>query len=265
MARLLKAGASSSTGSLSTGAPAGIVTPARPPNVSVRSVPGMMDAPLPASWRAMCAEPTTSGVRPNSLDRRTRMREPPTLMWTIWRSVWLSNWAGVARMMGGSGACGLAVQVPTQRGPRRPSWSSSSPLARLASGSERAPASSRLRPTKVRRRHCVAWAAVVLGSIRLMASPGCCWPDGPCRPAAREHSATNTPPLASHAHASTSQGLPAALTADSHLAGCFDQNHLGPAVRQRATIGSFRLFNDEQLRPLVVNLAVRAVCELSLN
>jgi hypothetical protein len=50
---------------------------------------------------------------------RTRTFRPPMLVRTTWRMVWLSNWTGVGTMIGGSGDCGLAVQVPIHRSSSR--------------------------------------------------------------------------------------------------------------------------------------------------
>src|SRR5215468_10840795 len=55
-------GTSSSTGSLTTKAPGGMVTPGLPPKVNVLLDPGTIDAVEPS---AMCAAPTTRALDPN--------------------------------------------------------------------------------------------------------------------------------------------------------------------------------------------------------
>jgi hypothetical protein len=79
------AGTGNATGSLSAGAPGGMVIEACPPKVRGRSVPATVCAA--AARRATRASPIASGSVPYSLDSRTRSDRPATLVWTIWRSV----------------------------------------------------------------------------------------------------------------------------------------------------------------------------------
>src|SRR3954452_9223490 len=105
-------GTSSATASLSAGAPAGILTEARPEKVSLRSESATMLEPLPAR-RATCASPTTSGPRPNSFESRTRSRLPARLVCTIWRSVWSWNSEATSAHRPFGGPVGAVAQVPT--------------------------------------------------------------------------------------------------------------------------------------------------------
>src|SRR6202521_2558086 len=114
-ARSESADTSSVAGSLSTRPPAGIVNERLPLNVSARSVPGTMLAPL--SRRATCAAAITIGVAPKVLEMRTRTRSPPMLVWTMYRTVWSLNCGA-----GPAGPAGPVAQVPTHRD--RPAWSS---------------------------------------------------------------------------------------------------------------------------------------------
>ena len=61
-ATVASAGTSRSTGSLSAGAPGGIVTEGSPPKVSARSVPSLIEPPSPSS--ATCAASIVSGAVP---------------------------------------------------------------------------------------------------------------------------------------------------------------------------------------------------------
>ena len=83
------AGTSRSVGSLSIGAPDGMVTDDSPPKVSGWSDSGTIIAPssVSATWTA----PITRGVVPNSFERRTRIRCPPIVDRTIIRIVSFSN------------------------------------------------------------------------------------------------------------------------------------------------------------------------------
>ncbi|MFD0804120.1 hypothetical protein ACFQZU_22785, partial [Streptomonospora algeriensis] len=115
-----------STGSLSMGAPAGIVAEALPPNVTGRSVSGAVSVPEDPARNATRTSPMRSGEVPASLVSRSRTRSPPTLVCTTWRTV-SSSRIGVAD----SGvAVGTAAQVPTQlRGPPGRWWPGSAVLA----------------------------------------------------------------------------------------------------------------------------------------
>src|SRR2546425_11601633 len=95
----------SSTGSLTTSAPAAIVALVSPPKVSRRFEPG--SAPGPAVRGPTVAAPITSGRVPQAFEMRTRSRLPPILTRGIIRSVWLLKAAP-------SAGAGAAVQVPTQ-------------------------------------------------------------------------------------------------------------------------------------------------------
>jgi hypothetical protein len=66
------------------------------------------------------SSPTTSGSVPYSLDRRTRNDRPAMLVWTIWRSVWLSNTvAGTGAQRHRSSPCsGCRSRCPAGRRPR---------------------------------------------------------------------------------------------------------------------------------------------------
>jgi hypothetical protein len=99
------------TGSLSTGAPAGIVTEPRPPKVTFRIEAGStLEAPL---GLATVTAPASNGSDPYSFERRMRIRSPPTDTRTRSRTVWLSI---LSSGSSGSGAadCGLDVHVATQ-------------------------------------------------------------------------------------------------------------------------------------------------------
>src|SRR5882762_10684265 len=72
--------ASSSTGSLNTSAPTGMVTARRPPNLSSRFVPGTRVEPV--FWTPMYAWPITIGALPKLLESRMRQDSPQTLGWT---------------------------------------------------------------------------------------------------------------------------------------------------------------------------------------
>src|SRR5512142_195134 len=112
----LESGASlRSTGSLTTGAPGGMVTEGAPPKVSALSVPGTM-APSAAPM-ARCTAPRVTGAFPYSLERTTRTLLPPTLTRAYWRTVWLRSdggMDGLAKNVPSQTGCGLAVQVGTQ-------------------------------------------------------------------------------------------------------------------------------------------------------
>src|SRR5436190_14589564 len=103
-------GTRNAMGSLSTRAPRGMVTVVDPSNVMARLLRRAM-APPPRDG-AMPASSTVSGPPPNVLARRTRTTRPPTLLWTISRTVWLLN--PVDEMPVVYGGEGLAAQVPTQ-------------------------------------------------------------------------------------------------------------------------------------------------------
>ena len=76
-ARLLSGATERSTGSLTAGAPGGMVKLALPLKVNGRSEPATMDEPGPAS--AIWAAPMVTGAVPYSFDSTTRTREPPML------------------------------------------------------------------------------------------------------------------------------------------------------------------------------------------
>src|SRR3954462_1695761 len=97
-------------GSLSTRAPRGMVTVADPSKVIARLLRRAI-APPPRDG-AMPASSTVSGPPPKVLARRTRTTRPPTLEWTISRTVWLSK--PVDEMPVVYGGDGLAAHVPTQ-------------------------------------------------------------------------------------------------------------------------------------------------------
>jgi hypothetical protein len=98
------------TGSLTTGAPAGIVTEGCPPKVITLAEPGLMLSGLVGI--ATVAAPTSSGTEPNSLESRIRICAPPTdtrtRSRTVWPSILLSGSFGER-----SSACGLLAQVAT--------------------------------------------------------------------------------------------------------------------------------------------------------
>src|SRR5262245_50912038 len=71
-ARSLWSGTVSSTGSLTTSAPGGIVTDGLPPKVKVRSDSGSIDAVAPS---AICAAPITT-LLPQHAERHTRTQVP---------------------------------------------------------------------------------------------------------------------------------------------------------------------------------------------
>src|SRR2546425_12298279 len=95
----------SSTGSLTTSAPAAIVALVSPPKVSRRFEPGTSAGP--ELRRPTQAAPIASGRVPQAFEMRTRSRLPPRLTRGIIRSVWLLKAAP-------SAGAGAAVQVPTQ-------------------------------------------------------------------------------------------------------------------------------------------------------
>src|SRR3569833_2736463 len=102
-------------GSLSIGASAGIVAVRAPEKVTTWSEPGTIAPPGPAD-RATCTSPISSGLEPYSLDRRSRISEPPPLTRTTWRMVWLSKLGltgakAAATRVGGRGE---APQIPAQ-------------------------------------------------------------------------------------------------------------------------------------------------------
>src|SRR5438876_2654043 len=95
----------SSTGSLTTSAPAAIVALRSPPKVSRRFEPGTSAGP--ELRRPTQAAPIASGRVPQAFEMRTRSVLPPMLTRGIIRSVWLLKAAP-------SAGAGAAVQVPTQ-------------------------------------------------------------------------------------------------------------------------------------------------------
>src|SRR5438445_11718964 len=95
----------SSTGSLTTSAPAAIVALRSPPKVSRRFEPGTSAGP--ELRRPTQAAPIVSGRVPQAFEMRTRSRLPPILTRGIIRSVWLLKAAP-------SAGAGAAVQVPIQ-------------------------------------------------------------------------------------------------------------------------------------------------------
>ena len=79
--------------SLKSTAPGGIVTDAVPPNVTGRSDPDAI--PDSSARMPTWAAPIVNGAVPNALLNTRRARDPPMLVWTIWRTVWLLNdWIG---------------------------------------------------------------------------------------------------------------------------------------------------------------------------
>src|ERR1051325_11937233 len=108
----LKADTFRSTGSLSMGAPGGILTEGLPPNVSARSDSGMMVASCLVS--AMCAPPTARAVVPKAFDRRIRKRSPPMLGRTILRIVWFSKTGAGGRPGNGRGVWTAELHALTQ-------------------------------------------------------------------------------------------------------------------------------------------------------
>ena len=89
IARSVCALTANGTGSLHSSSPGGIVTPACPLKVSVRSEAGSMAEPLARS--AMCAPPMANGTAVNLFVNLTRACVPPSLAKTFRRSVWLSK------------------------------------------------------------------------------------------------------------------------------------------------------------------------------
>lgn len=83
------------------------------PNFSGRSL--STSIALPPSDRAMRADMIVMALRPNVLEKRTRMRGPPTETCITWRSV-LPARPGAGGMFLGSVSCGDADQVPSQCG-----------------------------------------------------------------------------------------------------------------------------------------------------
>ncbi len=80
-----RSGTLRSIGSLTSGAPAGIVADAWPSNVTTLSMPALTCSMPSAS--ATRAAPMVTGFVPYSFVSRSRTREPPTLKRTIWRTV----------------------------------------------------------------------------------------------------------------------------------------------------------------------------------
>jgi hypothetical protein len=73
------------TGSLTIGAPAGIVTDGWPANISAAPEPGAIAESVVRG--AMRAAAILNGFVPNSFVKTTLNLEPPRLVWTISRSV----------------------------------------------------------------------------------------------------------------------------------------------------------------------------------
>jgi hypothetical protein len=69
---------------------------------------------LAPELRAICAAPTVSGSRPNSLVSTTRTEGPPMEIWTISRRVVPSVPGAPNLALGFLAAMGDAAQVPTQ-------------------------------------------------------------------------------------------------------------------------------------------------------
>ena len=104
-----------SIGSLTSGAPAGIVADVRPSKVTTFSLPTFsLSTPSVSATRAA---PIVSAFAPYSFVSRRRTREPPTLRRTIWRTVWSLKLGvagnGPAPGLGGSGE---APQLPIHFG-----------------------------------------------------------------------------------------------------------------------------------------------------
>src|SRR5690348_11530147 len=101
-----------SAGSLSSGAPGGILALAPPEKRSVRSLPGIR-AP-DAVTSATRAAPTASGCGPYSLESRRRRRWPPADRRTTWTIVWLLKLGVIGRLLAMVviGGAGEAAQLP---------------------------------------------------------------------------------------------------------------------------------------------------------
>src|SRR5438270_416379 len=118
-----------SSGSDSSGAPAGIRAPGLPSKLSWRLLPATR-LPL-AALRPIQTAPTCRAVVPKVFDRRTRTRAPPMLVQTMRRRVWLLKDCTDDAVGGPAGA---VPQVAHQL--------SLVPAARAAPGGSASPAAS---------------------------------------------------------------------------------------------------------------------------
>src|SRR5215471_1454083 len=107
-----KGGTLRSIGSLSIGAPGGILTDVLPLNVRTRLDSVAISGPFVTS--ATCAVPMTVAAVPNAFENLIRRRSPPIVGRTTIRTVWFSTTGEAGRSGKGRGACTAVLHALTQ-------------------------------------------------------------------------------------------------------------------------------------------------------